>query len=108
VQVYTELRKEAGMTHAMPVAVRHLESMIRMSEAHARMHLRDTVEPQDIDIAIRLMLESFVQVRDHPAFLLPNTPPTGSRAQRLRPQRVSRTEGSPAAMLESSEFSRTV
>lgn len=50
------------MTHAMPVAVRHLESMIRMSEAHARMHLREKVEPQDIDIAIRLMLESFIQV----------------------------------------------
>lgn len=62
-QVYTELRREAGMTHAMPVAVRHLESMIRMSEAHARMHLRDKVEPQDIDIAIRLMLESFIQVQ---------------------------------------------
>ena len=56
-QVYSELRREAGMTHAMPVAVRHLESMIRMSEAHARMHLRDAVEQQDIDIAIRLMLE---------------------------------------------------
>lgn len=66
VQVYTELRREAGMTHAMPVAVRHLESMIRMSEAHARMHLREKVEPQDIDIAIRLMLESFIQVRATP------------------------------------------
>lgn len=62
-QVYAELRREAGMTHAMPVAVRHLESMIRMSEAHARMHLRDKVDPSDIDVAIRLMLESFVQVR---------------------------------------------
>ena len=61
-QVYTELRREAGMTHAMPVAVRHLESMVRMSEAHARMHLRDKVDPVDIDVAIRLMLESFVQV----------------------------------------------
>lgn len=50
------------MTHAMPVAVRHLESMVRMSEAHARMHLRDKVVPADIDVAIRLMLESFVQV----------------------------------------------
>lgn len=58
------------MSHAMPVAVRHLESMIRMSEAHARMHLREKVEPQDIDIAIRLMLESFIQVRhaDPPVF----------------------------------------
>eukprot|EP00892_Ulva_mutabilis_P011114 jgi/Ulvmu1/8375/UM042_0081.1 len=65
VQVYIELRREAGMTHAMPVAVRHLESMIRMSEAHARMHLRDKVEPQDIDIAIRLMLESFIQAQKY-------------------------------------------
>lgn len=64
-QVYTELRREAGMTHAMPVAVRHLESMVRMSEAHARMHLRDKVDPADIDVAIRLMLESFVQVRGY-------------------------------------------
>ena len=79
-QVYTELRREAGMTHAMPVAVRHLESMIRMSEAHARMHLREKVEPQDIDIAIRLMLESFIQVRPHPACMLcaPTMPLTGA------------------------------
>jgi DNA replication licensing factor MCM2 len=62
--VYTELRKEAGITHAMPVAVRHLESMVRMAEAHARMHLRDMVEQQDIDMAIRTMLESFIQVQD--------------------------------------------
>jgi DNA replication licensing factor MCM2 len=62
VQVYTELRKQAGMTHAMPVAVRHLESMVRMAEANARMHLRDMVEQQDIDMAIRIMLESFIQV----------------------------------------------
>lgn len=68
-QVYTELRREAGMTHAMPVAVRHLESMVRMSEAHARMHLRDKVDPADIDVAIRLMLESFVQVRPRPVML---------------------------------------
>jgi DNA replication licensing factor MCM2 len=65
-QVYAELRREAGMTHAMPVAVRHLESMVRMSEAHARMHLRDKVGPADIDVAIRLMLESFIQVRAAP------------------------------------------
>ena len=63
VAMYTELRREAAVTHAMPVAVRHLESMIRMSEAHASMHLRDHVTSTDIDVAIRLMLESFLSVR---------------------------------------------
>lgn len=33
--------------------VRHLESMIRMSEARAAMHLREHVNDDDIDCAIR-------------------------------------------------------
>ncbi len=33
--------------------VRHLESMIRMSEARAAMHLREYVSDDDIDCAIR-------------------------------------------------------
>ncbi len=37
----------------MPVAVRHLESVVRMSEASARMHLRDYVADQDINTAIK-------------------------------------------------------
>jgi DNA replication licensing factor MCM2 len=37
----------------MPIAVRHLESLIRMSEAHARMHLRDYVSDDDMNIAIK-------------------------------------------------------
>lgn len=41
------------MTHGMPIAVRHLESMIRMSEARAAMHLREYVNDADIDCAIR-------------------------------------------------------
>lgn len=75
-QVYAELRREAAVTHSMPIAVRHLESIIRMSEAHARMHLREYINSDDIDTAIRcvhclvheyrlmhphrLLLESFV------------------------------------------------
>lgn len=30
--MYAELRRESSVTHGMPIAVRHLESMIRMSE----------------------------------------------------------------------------
>ncbi|CAI7914754.1 unnamed protein product, partial [Closterium sp. NIES-53] len=44
----------------VPIAVRHVESMIRMSEAHARMHLRQFVTDDDVDTAIRVLLESFI------------------------------------------------
>lgn len=52
-QVYAELRRESSVTHGMPIAVRHLESMIRMAEARAAMHLREYVTDADIDCAIR-------------------------------------------------------
>ena len=60
-RVYAELRKESlAAPGGMPIAVRHLESLIRMSEAHACMHLRTTVVDDDIDVAIRVLLEGFV------------------------------------------------
>eukprot|EP00887_Chlorella_sp_A99_P006785 scaffold2.g6785.t1 len=62
-QVYAELRRESSVTHGMPIAVRHLESMIRMAEARAAMHLRDNVNDDDIDCAIKIMLESFVSTQ---------------------------------------------
>ena len=52
-QVYSELRRESAVSQGMPIAVRHLESIIRMSEAHAAMHLREYVNEQDVDTAIR-------------------------------------------------------
>lgn len=55
-QVYTELRKAAAASHGMPIAVRHLESLIRMSEAHAKMHLREYVADDDINAAIRMLV----------------------------------------------------
>lgn len=58
--VYAELRRESSVTQGMPIAVRHLESMIRMSEARAAMHLREYVNDDDIDFAIKTLLESFV------------------------------------------------
>lgn len=51
--MYTKLRKESAISAGMPIAVRHLESMIRMSEAHAKMHLRSQVSDADIDTAVR-------------------------------------------------------
>jgi DNA replication licensing factor MCM2 len=58
---YAELRKESELVGGMTIAVRHLESLIRMSEAHAKMHLRDYIRAEDIDVSIKVMLESFLQ-----------------------------------------------
>ena len=48
---------EFGGGAAGPIAVRHLESIIRMSEARAMMHLREFVSDADVDAAIRTLLE---------------------------------------------------
>nr|ACN78877.2 minichromosome maintenance 2 protein [Pisum sativum] len=61
--VYAELRKESSHGQGVPIAVRHIESMIRMSEAHARMHLRQHVTPEDVDMAIRVLLDSFISTQ---------------------------------------------
>ncbi|EEY58832.1 DNA replication licensing factor Mcm2, putative [Phytophthora infestans T30-4] len=55
---YAQLRRASQHTGAVPVAVRHLESLFRMAEAHARMHLRDTVGDEDLALAIRVLTES--------------------------------------------------
>jgi hypothetical protein len=62
-QVYAQLRKESYRSGGLPIAVRHLESMIRMSEAHARMHLRDRVTQTDVNLAIKVMVESFISTQ---------------------------------------------
>lgn len=61
--VYAELRRESTVSNGMPIAVRHLESMIRMSESRAAMHLRDYVNDDDIDASIKTMLESFISTQ---------------------------------------------
>lgn len=52
-------------TGSLPITVRHIESMIRMAEASARMHLRDYVQDDDVNMAIRMMLESFVETQKY-------------------------------------------
>ncbi|KAI3912275.1 hypothetical protein MKW92_008222 [Papaver armeniacum] len=62
-EVYAELRRESSQGQGVPVAVRHIESIIRMSEAHARMHLRQHVKQDDVDMAIRVLLDSFISTQ---------------------------------------------
>ncbi|KAL3835760.1 hypothetical protein ACJIZ3_010496 [Penstemon smallii] len=62
-KVYAELRRESSNGQGVPIAVRHIESMIRMSEARARMHLRQHVVQEDVDMAIHVLLESFISTQ---------------------------------------------
>jgi len=48
--------------HPVPITPRHLEALIRITEAHARMLLKDEADESDADFAISLMSESLKQV----------------------------------------------
>ncbi len=58
---YSELRSESQKSGGIPIAVRHLESILRIAEAHAKMQLREIVRSDDIDFSIQMMLQSFLQ-----------------------------------------------
>ncbi|PSN29948.1 DNA replication licensing factor Mcm2 [Blattella germanica] len=64
-KMYSQLRQESLATGSLPITVRHIESMIRMAEANARIHLRDYVQEDDVNMAIRMMLESFVEAQKY-------------------------------------------
>lgn len=62
-QLYAHLRKESLATGSFPITVRHLESTIRMAEASAKMHLREFVRADDINLAIKVTVGSFVSAQ---------------------------------------------
>lgn len=62
-KMYAQLRQESFATGSLPITVRHIESVIRMAEAHARLHLRENVLEADVSMAIRMMLESFIEAQ---------------------------------------------
>merc|ERR1712098_1040425 len=64
-KMYSELRRESQATGSIPITVRHIESMIRMAEANAKMHLREFVSEDDVNMAIRVMLESFIDTQKY-------------------------------------------
>ncbi|RPA84574.1 MCM-domain-containing protein [Ascobolus immersus RN42] len=59
-RLYMDLRRESLATGSFPITVRHLESIIRLSEAFAKMRLSEYVSSKDIDRAIKVAIESFV------------------------------------------------
>ena len=61
--LFADLRRESMATGSYPITVRHLESMIRMAEASAKMALREYVRSDDIDLAIEVAVGSFVSAQ---------------------------------------------
>ncbi|VDM35030.1 unnamed protein product [Hydatigera taeniaeformis] len=64
-KAYADLRRESMATGSIPITVRHIESVVRLSEAHARMHLREYVNEDDVNMALRIVLESFVSTQKY-------------------------------------------
>ncbi|KAK3326450.1 MCM2/3/5 family-domain-containing protein [Apodospora peruviana] len=59
-RLFADMRRESLATGAYPITVRHLEAIIRISEAFCRMRLSEYCAAQDIDRAIAVTVDSFV------------------------------------------------
>ncbi|CAN3357668.1 DNA replication licensing factor Mcm2p [Diutina catenulata] len=59
-RVYADLRRESISTGSFPITVRHLESILRIAEAFAKMRLSDFVSQADLNRAIKVSIDSFV------------------------------------------------
>lgn len=62
--LYSDLRKES-LNSGIPITVRHIESIVRISEAFSKLRLSNTVSKADIDRAISLTLESFLNAQKY-------------------------------------------
>merc|ERR1712129_645642 len=62
---YKDIRAEAFRSGGAPMTARHIESIVRLSEASAKIQLRQHVNAGDLDFAIGLILESFIQSQKH-------------------------------------------
>ncbi|EGW34288.1 uncharacterized protein SPAPADRAFT_148936 [Spathaspora passalidarum NRRL Y-27907] len=59
-RVYADLRRESITTGSFPITVRHLESILRIAEAFAKMRLSEFVSQNDLNRAIKVSIDSFV------------------------------------------------
>ena len=72
VSCYKKLRGDdaaPGSSSAYRITVRQLEALVRLSEALARLHLRDEISRSDVKEAYRLLKNSIVQVESPDAEL---------------------------------------
>uniref|UniRef100_A0A0N4ZYP1 DNA replication licensing factor MCM2 n=1 Tax=Parastrongyloides trichosuri TaxID=131310 RepID=A0A0N4ZYP1_PARTI len=61
--LFVDMRTQSKITGSVAITVRHVESMIRMAEAHAKIHLRQYVNNDDVNMAIKVMLECFIETQ---------------------------------------------
>jgi len=47
----------------MVITIRNVESMIRMAEANAKIHLRTYVDENDVAFATKVMLQCFINTQ---------------------------------------------
>lgn len=59
--------EEESFSQPIPITPRYLHALIRLSEAHARMLLKEEVTEEDVDFAIELMLHSLKQAGMDPS-----------------------------------------
>ncbi|EME81047.1 uncharacterized protein MYCFIDRAFT_189328 [Pseudocercospora fijiensis CIRAD86] len=59
-RLFADMRRESLATGAYPITVRHLESILRISESFAKMRLSEYCNSTDIDRAIAVAVDSFV------------------------------------------------
>ncbi|KAI6249901.1 DNA replication licensing factor mcm2 [Erysiphe necator] len=59
-KLFADMRRESLATGAYPITVRHLEAIMRISEAFCRMRLSEYVSSHDVDRAIAVTIDSFV------------------------------------------------
>lgn len=81
IQLYKRLRANDSVgaaRSAYRITVRQLESMIRLSEGLARLHLSSRVIPEYVDEAYRLLRKSIVHVETGEEVQLPNMDPLPS------------------------------
>ncbi|MCJ1422802.1 MCM DNA helicase complex subunit [Sticta canariensis] len=59
-RLFADMRRESLATGAYPITVRHLEAIMRISEAFCKMRLSEYCISQDVDRAIAVTVDSFV------------------------------------------------
>ncbi|XP_003366481.1 DNA replication licensing factor Mcm2, partial [Trichinella spiralis] len=65
--MYAREMVHPNATGSIPITVRHVESIIRLSEAHAKLRLRNYVSDDDVSVAIQILLEAFIQLKNFPS-----------------------------------------
>ena len=59
---YLDIRRVSNHGDAISITPRQLLSLVRLSEARAKLHLRENVSGSDVEAAIRIFSESLEQV----------------------------------------------